>query len=93
VAAAVPYSALQSRGGDGFFTFDPGVSEGGRTVFPCTKSAVIVGGAVARCGLFNCRSFGRGVWVNNGTTTNTYFADGTFTRGRPEEPSSTVRGV
>src|SRR4029077_15949872 len=50
VAAAVPYSALQSRGGDGFFTFSPGTGQGERTVFPCTKSAVMVGGALARCG-------------------------------------------
>gem|GEM_PF-4298255 len=48
VASAVPYSALQSRGGDGFITYDPGVGQGERTVFPCTKSAVNVGGAVAR---------------------------------------------
>ncbi len=38
------YSALQSRGGDGFFTYDPSVGEGERTVFPCTKSAMNVGG-------------------------------------------------
>jgi hypothetical protein len=44
VAAAVPYSALQSRGGDGFFAFGPSVGQDERTVFPCTKSAMIVGG-------------------------------------------------
>jgi len=30
------------------FTFDPGVGQEERTVFPCTKSAVNVRGAVAR---------------------------------------------
>jgi hypothetical protein len=45
VAAAVPYSALQSRGGDGLFHVHPRRWPGERTVFPCTKSAVIVWGA------------------------------------------------
>jgi hypothetical protein len=73
------------------FTFDSSAGWSKRTVFPCTKSAMNVGGSVARCGWLKCRNEHGGVWVNKGTAT--YFADGMFTRGRPDEPSSTVSGV
>ncbi len=91
MTTAVPYSALQSRGGDGFFTYDPSVGEGERTVFPCTKSAVEVGGVGPLWGDSSAAAKCRGVGVNKGIAI--YFADGIFTRGRPDEPSSTVRDV
>jgi hypothetical protein len=65
--------------------------QGERTVFPCTKSAVVVGGTVARYGLFRPQQKCRGDWVNK--ETSTHFTDGTITRGRPDEPSSTVSDV
>ncbi len=40
-----PYSRAAATAS---FTFDPSVGQGDRTVFPCTKSAVIVGGLAAR---------------------------------------------
>ena len=93
VAAAVPYSALQSRGGDGFHHVRTRRWPGERTVFPCTKSAVIVGGALAgpAMGDSSAAALRSGVGVNDGTAT--YLADGSITRGRPDEPSSTVRDV